>query len=716
MKQSRSLFKSAGCLLALTSLLINSSCSQEEIAMTLEEGSARFSITLPGEFGTRASFGDGTKASVNTLYWTLYEIDTKTIGGGVTHCKPIVSDIIEDAFEVGEGTSQNVSMPLVVGKKYLIAFCAMNSGNNLVSYNDGILEMHYENASCNSADDDVFTAVSETIDMTSGAGYSKNIILSRPLAQVNWGSTDFDEDAVAAHINEARATVTYTSGLYTKLDLVNGIVSEPVEKSVSFPAISCKNLPKEDFPVPGDVAKLVAMNYVLVGTEESAAINCEISFKGGFNTKVEVNSAPVQANWRTNIYGGLITNSGEIYVVMDKEFETQSISERYLTPETKKVVDALKDGKLEIVIPAEESIDLTGLGTFYLNDGQKITLEGTLILDSEQLILNGENGITPEVTFKGNGRIYTKYANPVLICQGAKGIFEGISIIWDNPAATAGTALKSEGEINLHSVDISSPQHGIVINSGGKLTASECKIISCCSFAHSIKIYSNVNANLEKCHLISQYITLRVIGDDANVTASECTIESSPDGYNAIEITSKAIAKLEKCHVVSDKLSALSVKNSEVNVVGGSYESNSDTDGKNTMEITESSIANISDCHVLARNGSAVKVGESSNVTIHSGRYEALGHFVAVRLDYNSPNLTILGGEFIAVNNRGSIERVNNGEYTGHVISLQGGKFSGAYTDSYIYQSLPVDPGYKVIDIDETTPEGFKLKYEIVAK
>lgn len=85
MKQSRTLFYSAGCLLALTSLLSNSSCSQEEIAMPAEDGYARFSISIPDNMGTRSTFGDTHKATVNTLYWTLFEEINGKTGGGYDH-------------------------------------------------------------------------------------------------------------------------------------------------------------------------------------------------------------------------------------------------------------------------------------------------------------------------------------------------------------------------------------------------------------------------------------------------------------------------------------------------------------------------------------------------------------------------------------------------------------------------------------------------------
>lgn len=762
MKQSRTLFNSAGCLLALTSLLFNSSCSQEEIAMPTEDGYARFSITLPGEIGTRATFGDGAKASVNTLYWTLFEEINSEMGGGTTIHKKVAASVKEEAFGAGDNSAETVSMQLVVGKRYRIVFCAMNSGNKLVSYEDGILTMHYENASCNSVNDDVFTAVSEVIDITKGTGYSNNIELTRPLAQINWGSTDFDEDAVKVHLNDTEATVTYNSGLYTGLDLINNKAEGQIDNPVSFPAIPCNALPEQEFPLTDSGAKLVAMNYALTGTTEST-ISCKIAFKGGFETQVDVNNASVKSNFRTNIYGGLLTNPREVYVEMNKAFETFN-SERYLTPETQKIVKALSEGQAEIVIPAEETIDLTGLGTFQLTDGQHITLNGTLILDSQQLVLSKDGDQTPHVDFDGNGIIYTTGANSVSINSGAKATFEGISIICEKQT-TGGSALRAEGgEIELNAVTVKSTVNGISILENGKLKADGCNILAgTTGTTAAIYLSGAEESSIKNCSLIAT-VGYAILVKDSKVTVTGCKLDSYGLGsiylihsdeaafdsceatstsnsalkakestveatecklnsygtYPTIYLTDGNIAGFHNCEATSKYSQVLHTKNSNalytnVNINGGSYHSESDKAGIHTMVFNGKQVeSTLEECEVVSRGGSAVMIDTEASVSIKNGTYVSLNHCSAVSLKGNNPGLEITDGEFVT-DNKSAIERVN--DCTDLTFIAKGGKYSADYVDSDRICQYPIDTDkYEIREIDEEAPYGLRFKYEIVKK
>lgn len=654
-------------------------------------------------------------------------------------------------------------MQLVVGKSYRIVFCAMNSGNKLVSYEDGILTMHYENASCNSVNDDVFTAVSEVIDMTNRTGYSENIELTRPLAQINWGSTDFDEDAVTPHLDKTKATVTYDSGLYSSLDLVNDKVDGLIESPVSFPVIDCDKLPAQDFPMPGNVAKLVAMNYVLTERGEST-VSCKINFNEGFTTEVAVNSVPVQANYRTNIYGGLITNSGQITVDFKEAFETSN-SERYLTPETQRIVKAFSEGQDEIVIPAEETIDLTGLGTFQLTDGQHITINGTLILDSQQLVLSKKDNQTPRVDFDGNGIIYATDANPVSINSGAKATFQGISIICEKQT-TGGSALRSDGgEIELNAVTVKSTVHGISILENGKLKADGCSILAgTIGSTAAIYLSGAEESSIKNCSLIAT-VGYAISVKDSKVEVSGCkldshgsaptinlltgantafydceatstsnsalktvdsTVEATGCKLNSygssptIYLTDGTVAGFYDCEATSKHKQALHTKNSKaihtsVNIEGGSYHSESDEAGIHTMVFNGENVESyLIGCEVVSRGGSAVKIDTEASVCIISGTYVSLNHWSAVHLTGSNPSLEITDGEFVT-DNKSAIERVDNGN--GHTFIAYGGKYSAAYVDRDIICEYPIDKdSYEIKEIDEEAPYGLRFKYEIVEK
>lgn len=633
MKQSRPLLNTAGCLLALTSLMLSPSCSQEEIAMPADEGFAKFRISIPDAMGTRATFGDMDKADINTLHWTLFEVSTDN-DGNETYME-VGSDVDNEAFKTGDKVSETVSMPLVVGKQYRIAFCAMNDGNNLVEYKDGTLVMRYENAQCNSADDDVFTGVSALIDMTNGTGYSGEVTLERPLAQINWGSTDFDEDAVAVHIDETSATVAYNSGLYGSLDIVRDMVGDP-KSDIVFPAVDCSKLPTQDFPIEDKSGvKLVAMTYVLTAKGQST-IDCRLSFSTGFSTQVEVNSAPVQANYRTNIYGSLITNSGDVTVEMSNKFDG-SANDRYLSPETRKVVDALNRKASEVVIPEGATIDLTGLGTFNLADGQTITVNGELVLDTNQLVLNEEAGKTLTVTFQGKGTIYgNKAKNLIYINKGTKAIIKDLNYvcIW-NSTEKNGSGIIDKGELELHNVKIESNLYGICMRDGGTLKATDSTIRNFAENSHAIYSEKDGNIHLTGCTVISENMTA--------IMANQGTHVYIEGGYYCAEYNS------------------------------------------HTIEFDNGSEGELKGCSVVSKSKSAVCVMADSKATIKSGRYIAKTNSGVLRVQKENPTLIVEGGEFMGGDRMiskysGKFDRDKAKVYldiTDETIILKGGKYSG---------------------------------------
>lgn len=668
MKQSRPLLNTAGCLLALTSLLISSSCSQEEIAMPTDEGLAKFRISIPDAMGTRATFGDMDKANINTLHWTLFEVVADS-DGNETY-KEVSSEVKDGAFAAGHRTSETLSMPLVAGKQYRIAFCAMNEGNRLVEYKDGTIVMHYANAQCNSADDDVFTGVSALIDMTNGTGYSGEVTLERPLAQINWGSTDFNGDAVAPHINDTYATATYNSGLYESLDLISGQLGDP-KTDVSFPPVACSNLPSQEFPISdNDGIRLIAMNYVLTGKVQST-INCGISFSSGFETQVTVNSAPVQANYRTNIYGALITNPGEVSVEIRNAFN-ESNNRRYLSPATQKVYDALKAKALEIEIPAGETVDLSGLGSFDLADGQTITINGELVLDTKQLVLNKVEGKTLTATLQGHGSIYGNGTakNLVYINNGTKAIIKDLNYVCiRNNDDQSGSAIIDKGELEILNVNLKTNLYAISVTEGGILNAFNLRVEQFAANSHAVYLATGT-AYLKDCNVTTEYRTAAF----ANFS-SFLTIE------------------------------------------GGNYH----VKGENhAIEFDNSSSGQLTGCTAMSKEGAAVSVRKNGKVTIDGGRFIAHNSKGALRLDSAGFNVKVLDGDFIG---KYSIKR--SWSCKENTIMLQGGRYSTQYyleekqydpkgeKEIIVYGpfDLPVAPGFHV----EAILNDPDLNYKVVA-
>lgn len=134
--------------------------------------------------------------------------------------------------------------------------------------------------------------------------------LRRPFAQINIGTDDFDA-AAAAGYTVSESTIGVAT--YKTLNLLSGEVSDPVTAT-----FVKKPIPTEDskFSVNSKDYKYLSMSYVLVPKDKETV---DIAFDYTLTNRTFTN-VPVQRNYRTNIYGSLLTNTADFNVVIAPEF------------------------------------------------------------------------------------------------------------------------------------------------------------------------------------------------------------------------------------------------------------------------------------------------------------------------------------------------------------------------------------------------------------
>lgn len=315
--------------LGLVGLLGLASCASEDVPSTSDNG-VTFTIQLPRTIQTRGAFGDSKdegasgvdNVKLNNLQWTVFEVSTNDNG------EDVLTKVFSDgrvAFASSQ-TEEKVTLNLGRGKKYQVAFYADDSTNTFVSYEDGEIEVTYSDGVSNTAGEDAFIGNSQPFTV-SGA-YGETITLTRPFAQLNWGSDDLGEQAVAQLVKTASAKVSVSAGLYTRMTVIGKKVSSPVAENTiySFGDVALNNLPSQTMPLPNTIEnyqnyKLIAMNYLLTG---DGVIDCELSFneseEADVLSPVEVTGAPVQINHRTNIYGSLLTAPAAFNIIVNYGF------------------------------------------------------------------------------------------------------------------------------------------------------------------------------------------------------------------------------------------------------------------------------------------------------------------------------------------------------------------------------------------------------------
>lgn len=320
-------------LLGLAAVAITS-CSQEDMLKGNNTGDGNLNITvkLPGDMATRA-LGDGF-ASTNLKY-AVYDVTGDLIDNPVFK--------FEDEAIFDGSLTTTVSLQLVEGKQYKLAFFAYSpDAEDVYSFNPdnttgetpNIYVDYSEMTGVNNNKDayDCFYALSDVY--TVGTSGTETVTLTRPMAQINWGTSEIDEnpEIIKAYGNGGEyieTNVTIENGtFYNQLNLLDGEVeSDGTVTTLSLFADSPAGIPTDNkFPVDPDTYDYIACQYLLVPASENVydlTLNISNGGKGNpsiDNKAVPVFSAPIQANYRTNIFGTLLSTNTTFNVTKDDQW------------------------------------------------------------------------------------------------------------------------------------------------------------------------------------------------------------------------------------------------------------------------------------------------------------------------------------------------------------------------------------------------------------
>lgn len=290
--------------IAAAALLVTSCNDEMDNGLkTGDEGTVTFTAQLPSEMGTRA-FADGLTAK--HLQYAVYE-------AGQSTPLPVFGD---ETTVVGEAEMNNlkqtVSLKLTTGKTYDVIFWADATTDSPYTFNPASQEVSvdYSKVNNNSDNCDAFFK-KETI--TVSGNQSVDVKLTRPFAQVNIGTDDFD----AAKASGLEVTQTeVVAKAFATLNLATGEVADEADRTFTMKAIPTAS--DGEFPVAGGY-KYLSMDYLLVGADKATV---DVAFNYGGPQSRTFTNVPMQRNYRTNIYGSLLTNTTDFNVVIEPAFAT----------------------------------------------------------------------------------------------------------------------------------------------------------------------------------------------------------------------------------------------------------------------------------------------------------------------------------------------------------------------------------------------------------
>lgn len=302
-------------------MLMATSCADDQTSDLKAGAESTVTITaqLPGDMGTRA-FADGKKAT--ELHYAVYEKGT-TIRLAVCKKADGTKGQLEGTATM-TGLQTTISLQLTTGKEYDFVFWADAPGDNVYTFNseNQTVTVNYANAGNNTDNLDAFFGQKKALKVSGNMSISQE--LRRPFAQINIGTDDFDA-AAAAGYTVSESTIGVAT--YKTLNLLSGEVSDPVTAT-----FVKKPIPTEDskFSVNSKDYKYLSMSYVLVPKDKETV---DIAFDYTLTNRTFTN-VPVQRNYRTNIYGSLLTNTADFNVVIVPGFNDPDYNHNVITAST----------------------------------------------------------------------------------------------------------------------------------------------------------------------------------------------------------------------------------------------------------------------------------------------------------------------------------------------------------------------------------------------
>ena len=380
--------------IAAAALLVTSCNDEMDNGLkTGDEGTVTFTAQLPSEMGTRA-FADGLTAK--HLQYAVYE------AGQSTPLKVFGDETTVVGEAEMNNLKQTVSLKLTTGKTYDVIFWADATTDSPYTFNPASQEVSvdYSKVNNNSDNCDAFFK-KETI--TVSGNQSVDVKLTRPFAQVNIGTDDFD----AAKASGLEVTQTeVVAKAFATLNLATGKVSDEADRTFTMKAIPTAS--DGEFPVAGGY-KYLSMDYLLVGADKATV---DVAFNYGGPQSRTFTNVPVQRNYRTNIYGSLLTNTTDFNVVIEPAFsgefahEVVSIS---TFAALKAAATAGGDVKLESAIDFTQVVTVDNNKTLTVDLNKQNVANAADLWDkapNQWSLFSVRRGST--LTLKGDGEVIAK--------------------------------------------------------------------------------------------------------------------------------------------------------------------------------------------------------------------------------------------------------------------------------------------------------------------
>jgi hypothetical protein len=288
-------------LSAIVAILFAASCQRiENPSAPGAESKVTFSVQGP-ELMTRA-LGDGTTADQLTI--AVYD-------GNGNYLEDLTQEVTM------ESKHANIELTLVNGMDYKIVFWAQANGAPYTFDKENkVLTVDYQNATANDENRDAFY---HAMEYKADGPKTEVVTLKRPFAQLNIATSDW-EDALKSGLNLTQTKITVSS-VNTQMNMLTGeLVPQATQTDVEFKLYA---IPAETL-TGYDAYKWLSVNYLLVNDKEVVDITFETN--AAVVSPKPFTSVPVQRNYRTIIYGQILTSDINFNIDTDPGFNTPDLT------------------------------------------------------------------------------------------------------------------------------------------------------------------------------------------------------------------------------------------------------------------------------------------------------------------------------------------------------------------------------------------------------
>lgn len=326
----------------------------------------------------------------------------------------------------------DVDMKLAKNREYKLAFFAYKNGTGIYNTADlSAVTVDYSKIAVNNDDADAFCAARYL--QVSGS-LTETVILYRPLAQINVGCSDLEEYMNSTIEEMQNLTIQVSANAVPdKLNIIGGdaddegVVAAATSGSQSIDFGRVAVLDVDDELMAG--YDYMSMVYVLADKDmENMTFTIDLDYgteaaahdktDAAHISQLVVTNMPYQANYKTNIYGQMLTGNLHYDVEISPEFNTPdyevSINEEY-------TVSTQSDGTLQITVSddSEDALEaaLTLAATMQENTVTLVLPQETELSDIANIQIDAIKEIVFSGDIVGEASVVAPYGNKCGLVQ-----------------------------------------------------------------------------------------------------------------------------------------------------------------------------------------------------------------------------------------------------------------------------------------------------------